>query len=136
MNTFDINNILEYYQVQNLNELSKVLFPNVKYPRQAFDRVLKGETYLDSAQIELLASYLGVLASDLFTLKDWKGGWNNTDKCLSIIKGEYQINLNYNGAFMTVYKSGKQVHQIVSGGIYNMQLPDFIQYINNLIKKF
>lgn len=134
MKAFNINRIIEHYQVQNIEELSKVLFPNVKYPKQAFDRVLKGETDLDSSQIELLASYLGVLPSDLFTLDDWKGGWDSDNKCLTFIKGTYQVNLNYNGVFITVYNSGKMIRQIVTSQIINMPLTDFIQYINKLIK--
>ena len=66
MEKFNIQKIIEHYS-PNTEELGRVLFPYIKYPKQAFDRVLKGEANLDSHQIELLASYLGVFVSDLFS---------------------------------------------------------------------
>ena len=133
MEKFNIQKIIEHYS-PNTEELGRVLFPYIKYPKQAFDRVLKGEANLDSHQIELLASYLGVFVSDLFSLNDWKGGWDNEHKCLTFVKGLYRVNLNYGGSFITVYKDGKMVHQEIKSHADSMSLTDFIQYINNLIK--
>lgn len=134
MEKFSVQKIIEHYS-PNIEELSKLLFPHVKYPKQAFDRVLKGEANLDSAQIESLAEYLGVFASDLFALdEDWKGSWNSKCKCLTFVKGLYQVNLNYNGSFITVYKDGKLMSQEIKSHADSMSLTDFIQYINNLIK--
>lgn len=133
MEKFNIQKIIEHYS-PNTEELGKVLFPYIKYPKQAFDRVLKGEANLDSHQIELLASYLGVFVSDLFSLDDWKGSWDNKHKCLTFIKGLYRVNLNYGGSFITVYKDGKMAYQEIKSRADSMSLTDFIQYINNLIK--
>lgn len=131
MDKFNINKIIEYYG-PNVDELGCVLFPHIKYPKQAFCRVLKGETNLDSAQIELLAKYLGVFVADLFSVDDWHGGWDNEHKCLSVVRGPYKINLNYGGAFITVYKNNKMIHQEIKCGVDSMSLSDFIKYINNL----
>ena len=142
MEKFNIQKIIEHYS-PNTEELGRVLFPHIKYPKQAFDRVLKGEANLDSAQIELLANYLGVLVADLFSVDDWKGEWDNKLRCLTFVKGLYQgnfvkglyqVNLNYGGSFITVYKDGKMVHQEIKSNADGMSLTDFIQYINNLIK--
>lgn len=133
MEKFNIQKIIKHYS-PNTEELGKVLFPHIKYPKQAFDRVLKGEANLDSHQIELLASYLGVFASDLFSLDDWKGSWDNEHKCLTFVKGLYRVNLNYGGSFITVYQDGKMIHQEIKSHADSMSLTDFIQYINNLIK--
>lgn len=133
METFDIAKIIEQY-APDTEELSKVLFPHVKYPKQAFDRVLKGEANLDTKQLEILASYLGVLVSDLFSADGWKGAWDNTCRCITFVKGLYRVNLNYNGSFITVYKDNKVVDQKVKCNIEDMAFSDFIQYINNLIK--
>ena len=65
MKQFNIDEIIKHYKL-DAEDLSRVLFPSVKYPKQAFDRVLKGETNLDIGQIEKLASHIGVLVSDLF----------------------------------------------------------------------
>lgn len=133
METFNITKIMEQY-APNTDELSKVLFPHIKYPKQAFDRVLKGEANLDSEQITRLASYLGILVSDLFNLKDdWKGSYDTTKKCLIFTKGEYKINLNYNGSFITVYKDNKVIHQEVKSRADSMTFEDFIRYINKFI---
>ena len=133
MEKFNIQKIIEHYS-PNTEELGRVLFPYIKYPKQAFDRVLKGEANLDSHQIELLASYLGVFVSDLFSLNDWKGSWDNEHKCLTFVKGLYRVNLNYGGSFITVYQEGKMIHQEIKSRADSMSLTDFIQYINNLIK--
>lgn len=133
MEKFNIQKIIEHYS-PNTEELGRVLFPYIKYPKQAFDRVLKGEANLDSHQIELLASYLGVFVSDLFSLNDWKGSWDNDHKCLTFVKGLYRVNLNYGGSFITVYQDGKMIHQEIKSHADSMSLTDFIQYINNLIK--
>ena len=91
MKQFNINEVIEHYKL-NTEDLSKVLFPNVKYPKQAFDRVLKGETNLDIGQIEKLASYIGVLVSDLFFVNNWKG--SSEDGHLIMLKGDYKVKLN------------------------------------------
>jgi len=133
MHKFNLSKIIECYS-PNVEELSKILFPHVKYPKQAFDRVLKGEANLDSAQIESLASYLGVFVADLFSVDDWKGNWNKQDKCLTFVKGPYRVNLNYRGSFITVYKDDKVVCQEIKAHANSMSITDFIQYINTLIK--
>lgn len=132
METFNIAKVIEYYS-PNIEELSKVLFPHIKYPKQAFDRVIRGEANLDTAQLEALASYLGVMITDLFSVDDWRGSWDNSVRCLTFVKGLYRVNLNYGGAFITVYKDGKVIHQEIKAHSDKMSLTDFIQYINNLI---
>lgn len=133
MEHFNILKVIEHYS-PDVEELGKVLFPYIKYPKQAFDRVLRGEANLDSKQIEQLASYLGVFVSDLFTLdEDWKGSYDKELRCLTFVKGLYRVNLNYGGAFITVYKDGKQIHQEIKCDAGAMSFTDFIQYINSLI---
>ena len=133
MEKFEISKIIERYN-PDVDELGQVLFPHVKYPKQAFDRVLRGEANLDSEQIELLANYLGIFVYELFSIDEWKGSWSNECKCLIFIKGLYRVNLNYGGSFITVYKDNKVVHQEVKCNTESMSLEDFIKYINNLIK--
>ena len=82
---FNIGNVIEHYKL-NTEDLAKVLFPTVKYPKQAFDRVLKGEANLDVIQLERLANHIGVLVTDLFSANTWKG--SSEDGCLTMLKGE------------------------------------------------
>lgn len=129
---FDINAIVEYYK-PNTKELSEILFPSTKYPVLAFNRVLLGKANLDSEQIQILANYLGVCISDLFTIKTWKAVTENSN--LVFVNGPYKIRLNYQGAFLVLYKNDV----IVKKDLLNttqMSLIDFINYINKLIKKY
>lgn len=67
MASFNINSVCDKYGV-DLVEVAKLLYPHVKYPWVAFRRVLRGEAYLDTAQVCLLADYLSVQPGELFEL--------------------------------------------------------------------
>lgn len=129
---FNIGNVIEYYKL-NTEELAKVLFPTVKYPKQAFDRILKGEATLDTTQLERLASHIGVLVSDLFCANTWKGESENG--ILTMLKGEYKVKLNYNGVFVSIYKNNTLIHQRIAN-IPQMTINDFINYLDNFIKDY
>lgn len=132
MEQFNINNVIERYKL-NTEDLAKVLFPTVKYPKQAFDRVLKGETSLDITQVERLASYIGVLVTDLFSANTWKG--SAEDGCLTLLKGEYKAKLNYNGVYLSIYKNNVLIEQKISN-VPGMTIQEFIDFLDNLIKNY
>lgn len=132
MEKFDINTVIECYNL-NVEDLAKVLFPNVKYPKQAFDRILKNEACLDIEQVQALASYLGVMVHELFTVDTWKA--TSEDTCLTFLKGNFKVKLNYNNTFLTMYRGNEQVHSEIINNI-GLSMTDFINHINNLIKKF
>lgn len=130
---FNINKVLERYK-PNVNELAKVLFPSAKHPHLAFSRVVKGEAALDAVQLQSLASYLGILISDLFEVaEDWKAEIDKNH--LIFVNGPYKVRLNYQGAFLVLYKDDKLVKRAVLN-TSSMLLTDFIDYINNLIKNY
>ena len=132
MEKFSINKIIEYYNLDT-DDLAKVLFPTVKYPKQAFDRIIKGEADLDIKQVENLASYIGVTVLDLFQLDTWKRLSENG--YLIIIKGAYKAKLNYNGSFLSVYKEHQLIEQkIVNASILSLQ--EFITFLNNFIYSY
>ena len=128
MEQFNINSVIEHYKL-NTEDLAKVLFPTVKYPKQAFDRVLKGETDLDIKQIETLASYTGVLVTDLFSAGTWKG--LSEDGCLTMLK----VKLNYKGVFVSIYKNNNLIEQKISN-VPDMTMHEFINYLDNFIKSY
>ena len=132
MEQFNISNVIEHYKL-NTEDLAKVLFPTVKYPKQAFDRVLKGEANLDIMQVERLASHIGVLVTDLFSANTWKG--SSEDGCLVILKGEYKVKLNYNGVYVSIYKNNNLISQNLSN-IPSMTVQEFINYIDKFIKNY
>lgn len=132
MEQFNISNVIEHYKL-NTEDLAKVLFPTVKYPKQAFDRVLKGEANLDIMQVERLASHIGVLVTDLFSANTWKG--SSEDGCLVMLKGEYKVKLNYNGVYVSIYKNNNLISQNLSN-VPSMTVQEFINYIDNFIKNY
>ena len=132
MEQFNINSVIEHYKL-NTEDLAKVLFPTVKYPKQAFDRVLKGETDLDIKQIETLASHIGVLVTDLFSAGTWKG--SSEDGCLTMLKGDYKVKLNYKGVFVSIYKNNNLIEQKISN-VPDMAMHEFINYLDNFIKTY
>lgn len=132
MEQFNINSVIEHYKL-NTEDLAKVLFPTVKYPKQALDRVLRGETDLDIKQIETLASHIGVLVTDLFSADTWKG--STEDGCLTMLKGNYKVKLNYNGVFVSIYKNNMLIEQKISN-VPDMTMHEFVNYIDNFIKNY
>lgn len=132
MEQFNINSVIEHYKL-NIEDLAKVLFPTVKYPKQAFDRVLKGETELDIKQIEALASHIGVLVTDLFSIDTWKSF--SEDGYLTLQKGQYKVKLNYNGVYLSIYKDNVLIEQTISN-VPNMTVQEFINFLDNLIKNY
>ena len=132
MEHFNINNVIEHYKL-NTENLARVLFPTVKYPKQAFDRILKGEANLDIIQVERLANYIGVLVTDLFSANTWKGF--SEDKCLTLQKGQYKAKLNYNGVYLSIYKDNVLIEQKISN-VPNMTVQEFIDYLDSLIKNY
>lgn len=132
MGQFNISNVIEHYKL-NVKDLAKALFPTVKYPTQAFDRILKGEANLDIEQIERLASYIGVLVTDLFSLDTWKG--TSEDNCLTMVKGDYKVKLNYNGVFVSIYKNNNLIDQKISN-VPDMTMGEFVNYLDNFVKNY
>ena len=132
MQQFDINQLIAKNNLDT-SELAKVLFPNVKYPKQALDRVLKNEAHLDVEQLHYLAKHLGVLVSDLFTIDMWHSGY--IDGHLTFTKDNYKVVINMNGCFLTLFKDNTVVEQIVHSNEM-LQLKQFINSINNLISRY
>lgn len=132
MEQFNIHSIIEYYKL-NTEDLAKVLFPTVKYPKLAFDRILKGEANLDITQVEKLANHIGVLVTDLFSVNTWKGSTENG--CITLLKGNYKVKLNYNGVYLSIYKDNDLICQKISN-IPDMTVREFINYLDNQIKNY
>ena len=128
--TFAINKVIKHYKL-DANEVAEALFPHVRYKNLALNRVLKGEAFLDTHQLQTLAKLAGVIIYDLFTFDDWKS--KQEDECLVLIRGEYRIKLNYNGVFLTLMKGHNVITQEITSP-KNMSLHDFISHINSLIK--
>ena len=102
MNQFNIQKIIDNYCV-DAAELAKVLFPKALYPKQAFARVIKNETCLDTEQLQLLADYIGVHVSELFGFDKWKGEFDGVS--LVFKNGEYTA--KYKNFTIWLYKNNE-----------------------------
>lgn len=124
---FNITKVIELYKL-DVNEVAEALFPNVRYKKLALDRVLKGEATINTEQLQALAKLAGVLTSDLFNIDSWKG--STEDGHLTFLKGDYKAKLNYNGAWLSLYKNNELIKQEMFTP--NMTLDEFIQHITEL----
>ena len=129
---FDINKVIAYYKLDP-QDLAKVLFPFVKYQKQALERIIKGEAELNVTQIEKLANYIGVLVTDLFSIDTWKSA--TEDNCLTMLKGDYKVKLNYNGVYVSIYKNNELIYQELAN-MPGMTINEFIDFLNNFIKNY
>lgn len=129
---FDINEIIKHYKL-NTDEVAEVLFPNVRYKQSAFKRILTGEAFLDTNQLQKLADLAGVLISDLFLHDEWKG--SREDGCMIFVKGNYKAKLNYNGVYLTLYEGSEVINQELTAA-NSITINSFINHINNLIKDY
>ena len=128
--TINLSELVTRYDLDT-EALAKVLFPTVKYPKHAFMRLLKGEALLDVAQLDALATYIGVPVAELLSNDFWKG--RTEDGCLIFTKGEYKVKLNYNNVFLSIYKNGELCLQEISGAS-SMSISEFTQYLDKQIK--
>lgn len=125
---FNINKVIEHYKLDT-EEVACTLFPHVRYKKLALDRVLKGEACLNTDQLQALAKLAGVFVHDLFTVDDWKG--SSEDGCLTFIKDDYKVKLNYKGVYLSIYKGQELIHQELA--LNNMTITEFIEHINKVI---
>ena len=125
---FNINKVIEHYKLDTA-EVASTLFPHVRYQKLALDRVLKGETCLNTDQLQALAKLAGVFVHDLFTLDDWKA--SSEDGCLTFIKDDYKVKLNYKGVYLSIYKGPELIHQELA--LNNMTITEFVEHINKVI---
>jgi len=128
---FELQKIINHYNL-NREDIENVMFPHVRYKKQAVDRILKGEGQVTVEQVENIANFIGVCISDLFNIDTWKGC--TEDKCLTFNKTPYKVKLNYKGVFLSLYKDNKLVYQEII--VPNSSIEEFLKYIDLLIKKF
>lgn len=110
MEQLNINKILEAYKPDR-KKLAAALFPNNRYPDEAFNRIVTGVAKLDSDQIAILANYLGVFVHTLYSVED--SGWHGKMGANGIVlsKGDYSASIN-NGS-MSLYCCNKHVISLV-----------------------
>lgn len=132
MEKFNINKIMSQYGLQE-QEVANLLWPMVKYPELGFKRVLRGETYLDSAQICALAHYLQVPVSDLFTIEDTDWHAITKDKRTIFTKGEYKVILSRDFSVSIYDKLDNIYNSLINVELVTVER--FLKSIDDIIKK-
>jgi hypothetical protein len=126
MEQFNIEGIIERYNL-SLDDVQNALFPQNRYKKIALDRVLKGETKLNTTQLQALANLAGVLVSDLFNMDSWSASANNGT--LTFKKGPYTAKVNHNGSFITLYKDEELIDTFLANN--SIKLSEFINFLNS-----
>ena len=130
MSSFNITGIIEQFSLDR-EKVAEVLFPNCTFKKQALDRIIKGQAYLDTEQIQALATLAGVMVGDLFTLSNWRSSCNNGT--LIFTKDEYTAKVNYNGTFLVLIKGTNVIaEELISN---SMTISNFINHINKLCQQ-
>ena len=132
MEKFNINKIMSQYGLQE-QEVANLLWPMVKYPELGFKRVLRGETYLDSAQICALANYLQVPVSELFTVEDTDWHAISKDKRTIFTKGEYRVILGRDLCSISIWHENDNFFNAVEN-IGFMEVGRFLKHIDSIIR--
>lgn len=129
--TFNLQKIIDYYDLDR-NEVEKALFPHIRYQKQALDNALTGQRAISVEQLQALADLAGVFIQDLFAIDTWKGF--REDNCLTFVKGEFKVKINYNGTYLTLLKDNKIVLQEMAS--QDRTLEEFLKHITFLTNKF
>jgi len=134
MERINLKYLIEKYKIDEA-ELGKVLFPTTKYPEYCFRRILKGEALLDSTQIAILANYVSVPVSELFTIEDteWRG--DREDKRLIFKRGDYKVIIGDSLCTLVIWKNDQIIHQS-AGSIGLMTIKQFLSKLDNIIENY
>lgn len=125
---FDLTKVIEHFNL-DADDVANALFPHQKHKKLALNRVLKGEAYLDTVQLQSLSNLIGISMCDLFTVDNWKGISENGN--LVFKKGEYKALLNYKGVALHIYKKEELIYEKLL--LSDMTIQEFINYINTII---
>ena len=132
MEKFNINKIMSQYGLQE-QEVANLLWPMVKYPELGFKRVLRGETYLDSAQICALANYLQVPVSELFTVEETDWHAISKDRRTIFTKGDYKVIIGRDLFTVSIWHKNDTVYN-ATASIGVMEVGKFLNRIDEIIK--
>ena len=127
MKAFNIMEIINTYNLDK-KEVAEVLFPSCMFKKQALDRIIKGQAFLNTEQLQALANHAGVMINELFAYSSWRPSYENGS--LIFKKGEYEAKLNHNGTFLLVTKGTEVISEEIVPN--SMSLTDFIKHINKL----
>ena len=113
------------------NEVAEVLFPSVKYPRLALNRILSGEAVLDADQISKLSSYTGISIGYLFSGGEWELKLK-PKHVVEFLAGDYRAELNTKSWIIKVFSKKSLFHEEVIVG-QNTPISSILEYLDKLV---
>lgn len=114
-------------------ELAAALFPDNKFPENAFRRVLRGKTALTADQAKIIADHLGVTVDELYSCSGWRG--KTSGKRHTFTKGDYTAELNLETGETRVYHKETKICDT----LYHcptVTLSEFLSAVDNIIKNY
>jgi len=129
----DLSLIVEEFNL-DLNAMCKVLFPDNKFPRPALDRILKGQTKLDSDQLNVLADYLSINTQDLYMNKGWRGA-SIKNNVLIMTRGAFTAKFNIESFKTTLTFNDELVDDILISAKM-ISLNEYIIELDKQITKY
>ena len=130
INKIKVAAIIEQYGLNKV-ALASELFPGNKYASIALTRVINGEAYLNSEQLSLLASKLGVSVDSLYTGKNWEAG-SSSAGVLKFENDDYTAELDTTSWMTKIFKKGTLIHESLlhSGAL---PLSEYLAKLDNII---
>lgn len=126
----NIDRIIEQSGLDS-EEIAVKLFPNLAHPRKALQRVLNGESKLDSDQIAKLSSLTNIPIQDLFN-DTWKS--RSSNGIITFTKGDYLVCLDNDSNITRIYKKGASFHEsILHNGAISVK--DYLKTVDDIIEK-
>ena len=113
-------------------EVAKLLFPDIKYPILAFNRVLADVAVLDSTQVSKLALFADLTIDEIYSGWSWKA--TSKKGRHKFISGDFIAELDLETGITKVFHKGSLFHESVLHSTL-IPLSSYIEELNNLIQK-
>jgi len=132
MKTIDLTKIIEGNNLE-VKAVAAELFPCVKYPKLALDRILKGESKLDSDQLSRLSTYTGLEIEELYSGKNWRV--KSKEGMIILEAEEYRAVINTQAWTTTLFHKKTILHDTI---IHNntISLDQYIKKLNTIINNY
>ena len=131
MNAIDVKQIIETRGLDK-KEIASQLFPGNKYPALALNRVIAGDSFLDSMQISKLSLLSGLTIPEIFGVK-----WDTKaeENVLLFTYGDYRAELNRDTWVTKIFHYDSMFHEsIIHSG--TIALSKYLYELNLIINQY
>ena len=130
MRTIDVEKIIKTKKLDK-KELAQHLFPDNKYASLALNRVIKGDGFLDSNQISLLADLTGIAIGNLYSGSEWD--LKSIDGITILTAGSFVAELDTNTWITKVFDNGSLFHEsVIHAGITPLSV--YLESLSQIIE--